>query len=94
MQGLYLVSPAAASESAAMQLVLTELTSAQVVLLATPELTQAALEKLEETEEYTHLLLGNNNRLQVFCRSPNVVTKCHVGTPYRHMLALLSLPPW
>ena len=48
-----------------MQLVLSQLTNTSVVLIATPELTQAALEKLDVAEEYTHLLLANNTRLQV-----------------------------
>lgn len=48
-----------------MQLVMNELPAAEVVVIATPELTNAALEKLDSDKDYTHLLLSNNTRLQV-----------------------------
>ncbi|KAL8793977.1 MAG: hypothetical protein Q9195_003490 [Heterodermia aff. obscurata] len=46
-------------------LVLNELPAAEVVVIATPELTQAALEKLDADKDYTHILLSNQTRLQV-----------------------------
>lgn len=48
-----------------LQMVLNELPSAQVVVIATPELTRAALDRLEADQEYTHLLLKGNLKLQV-----------------------------
>ena len=48
-----------------MQLVLNELSAAEVVVIATPELTKAALGKLDADKEYTHLQFKNNTRLQV-----------------------------
>lgn len=79
---MYLVSPAASSDSPAMQLVLSQLTNTPVVLIATPELTQAALEKLDVAEEYTHLLLANNTRLQVSAQG--IATCCMFMFGYVH----------
>ena len=69
-----------------MQLVLNELSAADVVVIATPELTQAALEKLDADKQYTHLLLNNNTKLQVpapagltfclSCEAPGLVQFC------------------
>ncbi|KAL3134748.1 hypothetical protein ABBQ32_007743 [Trebouxia sp. C0010 RCD-2024] len=64
-EGTYAVAPGPATVSPAVQLVMNELPAAEVVVIATPELTNAALEKLDSDKDYTHLLLSNNTRLQI-----------------------------
>ena len=69
-----------------MQLVLSQLTNTPVVLIATPELTQAALEKLDVAEEYTHLLLANNTRLQVSAQGIATCCTYMFGRVHKHYL--------